>query len=84
MTDDEIENLFNQIKDENAERVIKIYLNYMDKEFIDESKKGAFRTLAYMKKQYAELIQIHRGLLQCLELSQKHIEKLNNLFKTLQ
>ena len=41
----------------------------MDKKFIDESKKGAFKTSAYMKKQYAELIQIHRGLLQCLELS---------------
>lgn len=43
MTDEEIERLFNKITEESADRIIQLYLEYMDRKFIEESKKVVFQ-----------------------------------------
>ena len=84
MTEQEIEQLFNEITEDNADRIIQLYLKYMDKKFMEESKQGAFRTLSYLRKQYSMMIKIHQGLLNILLLSQEQINKLESLFDTIE
>ena len=78
MTEQEIERLFDEMTEENADKIIQFYLKYMDRKFIEESKRGAFRTLAYMKKQYSMMIKIHQGILNIMLLSQEQIKKLED------
>ncbi|MBO6281216.1 MAG: hypothetical protein J6N49_01655 [Alphaproteobacteria bacterium] len=78
MTEQEIERLFDEMTEENADKIIQFYLEYMDRKFIEESKRGAFRTLAYMKKQYSMMIKIHQGILNIMLLSQEQIKKLED------
>ncbi len=84
MTDEEIERLFNKITEESADRIIQLYLEYMDRKFIEESKRGAFKTLSYLIKQYSMMIKVHQGLLNILRLSQKQIKDLENLLETIE
>ena len=43
ITEQEIERLSNEITEENADKIIQLYLEYMDRKFIEESKKVVFQ-----------------------------------------
>ncbi len=47
---------------------------------MEESKKGAFQTLAYLKKEYSMMIKIHQELLNILIKSKQHVDELDKLF----
>lgn len=62
MTEQEIKIFLDSITEENADTIIKLYNKYIDDKFMEESRKGAFQTLAYLKKEYSIMIKIHQGL----------------------
>lgn len=80
MTEQEIKIFLDSITEENADTIIKLYNKYIDDKFMEESRKGAFQTLAYLKKEYSIMIKIHQGLLNILIKSKQQIEELDNLF----
>lgn len=84
ITEQEIERLSNEITEENADKIIQLYLEYMDRKFIEESKRGAFKTLSYLIKHYSMMTKVHQGLLNILRLSQKQIKDLENLLDTIE
>lgn len=43
ITEQEIERLSNEITEENADKIIQLYFEYMDRKFIEESKKVVFQ-----------------------------------------